>query len=357
MISLTVSFNQIVTVDESGGQAALRLETGSTDREAVYISGSGSEILTFSYTVQTGDLSADLDYLSNSALTLNGATIRNASGDDAELTLPAVGGAGSIAGQHNILVDGVLPVVTSVNVPANGYYQEGDVLNFTVELDENVIVNTAGGTPYLEVIIGTAAVEAAYASGSGTHSLAFRYTVQPGQQDLDGIALGSGIVLDGGAIRDAAGNDARLTLNNVAPTDNVFVYSVKPGVTLSTAAASPVNQAFTVTLQFSEAVTGFTLGDITAANTGLSFLQTTDNITYTALVTPLADGAVSLQVPAGVARNIGNNDNTASNTLSLVYDGTAPAVTSVDVPAGGYYGAGETLEFTVHFNENLAVNT
>ncbi|MFC3197128.1 MBG domain-containing protein [Parapedobacter deserti] len=356
VIILTVSFDQAVIVDVINGSPTLVLETGSIDREATYVSGSGSNTLTFTYTVQAGDLSADLDYESTGALTLNGATIRNASGDHAILTLPAVGGVNSIAGQHDIIIDGVAPAVTSVAVPANGYYLEDDVLTFTVQFNENVIVDAGVGIPYLGLTIGTTGVQAPYISGSGTNSLAFRYTVQPGEQDLDGVVLGSDIRLNGGTIRDIAGNDVVPILNSVAATNGVFVYAITPGVTLSTTAVSPVREAFTVSIAFTEPVTGFTTADLSVANATVSNLQTADNITYTALVTPVADGAVSIQVLADAAQNIGNNGNTASNTLSLVYDGTAPAVTSVAVPAGGTYRSGDVLSFTVHFSEDVSVS-
>ncbi|MCE6983187.1 hypothetical protein EI534_38755, partial [Pseudomonas frederiksbergensis] len=92
-ISVTVSFDQTVVVDTSGGAPSLLLETGLVDRLASYVSGSGSTTLTFSYVVQAGDLSSDLDYTSTSALSLNGATIKSVHSDDAVLTLPTVGGA------------------------------------------------------------------------------------------------------------------------------------------------------------------------------------------------------------------------------------------------------------------------
>src|SRR5690606_38733550 len=58
-------------------------------------------------------------------------------------------------------------------------------------------------------------------------------------------------------------------------------------------------------------------------------------ITYTVLVTPDTDGKVSVEVPAGVAVNIGNNGNTASDMLELDYDGTAPAAPSAPAAEAG----------------------
>lgn len=326
VVSLTVAFDQVVMVDESGGKPGLLLETGSTDREAVYVSGSGSNMLTFAYTVQAGDASADLDYASTAALALNGGTIQNAAGLDAVLTLPATGGANSIAGQHAIVIDGVAPEVTSVAVPADGYHVAGDALDFTVHFSENVTVDATGGRLHLEVTIGTAVVQAGYVSGSGSNALVFRYVVQAGEVDLDGIAVSGSLVLNGATARDAAGNDALPALNNVGTTTGVLVYAVRPSVTLSTPVSSPVNAPFTVSAVFSEAVTGFTAADINATNATVANLQTSDNITWTALVSPAADGVVSVQVPENVAVNIGSNLNTASNILDVSYDNTAPTV-------------------------------
>jgi hypothetical protein len=226
-ITVTVSFDQAVTVNTTGGSPTLPLETGATDRLATYVSGSGSGTLTFSYTVQADDLSADLDYQSTGALTLNGATIRSATNVDALLTLPATEGVNSISGQHDIVVDGVAPVVASVSVPANGTYTAGQNLDFVVGLSEAVSVS---GRPRLAITLDTGGtVYANYIGGSGTHALVFRLTVSAGQQDLTGIQIGASIDLNGGTLRDAAGNDAVLTLNS-GSTAGVLVDGVAPTV-------------------------------------------------------------------------------------------------------------------------------
>ena len=251
--------------------------------------------------------------------------------------------------------DVTAPVITSVTVPANGYYKAGDVLNFAVNASEIINVNTTGGTPYLTITIGVTPVQATYVSGSGTSALTFSYTVQPGDMDMNGITLNS-LQLNGGTIRDVATNNANVTLNNVGNTTSVFVNTAIPTVTLSTAAPALVNAPFTISVTFSEVVTGLTSSDFTVTNATTGVPTTTNNITYTVLVTPVADGSVSIQVPANAAVNIGSNANTASNTLSLTYDATAPMVTSVDVPANGYYRIGDNLTFTVHTNEIVNVN-
>ena len=55
--------------------------------------------------MQSGDSSADLDYAATNSLALNGGTIRDVAANDATLTLPTVGGANSLAGNKDIVID------------------------------------------------------------------------------------------------------------------------------------------------------------------------------------------------------------------------------------------------------------
>ena len=87
------------------GSPRLQLETGATDRFASYVSGSGTNTLTFDYTVVNGDATSDLDYLSTSALGLNGGTIKDDATNNASLTLPSPGAAGSLGFNKNIVID------------------------------------------------------------------------------------------------------------------------------------------------------------------------------------------------------------------------------------------------------------
>lgn len=101
-ISIQVTFDVAVNVV---GNPRLLLETGTTDRYATYSSGSGSTSLTFSYTVQAGDTSNDLDYVATTSLELNGGTIRNLSSLDASLTLAAPAAAGALGANKAIVID------------------------------------------------------------------------------------------------------------------------------------------------------------------------------------------------------------------------------------------------------------
>ncbi len=116
-INVTVAFSE--AVDIVGGSPILTLETGTTDRTAIYTSGSASTSLSFSYQVQAGDISSDLAYLSTTALASNGATIKDAAGNDATLTLPVIGSGASLSGSKNIVIDTQAPTKPVVSTPSS----------------------------------------------------------------------------------------------------------------------------------------------------------------------------------------------------------------------------------------------
>ena len=72
-VTLTVSFNNAVTVDTTGGTPTLSLNDGGT---ATYSGGSGTTALTFLYTVAAGQ---NIDDLTVAGMNLNGDTIKNGS--------------------------------------------------------------------------------------------------------------------------------------------------------------------------------------------------------------------------------------------------------------------------------------
>ncbi|WP_119080661.1 Ig-like domain-containing protein [Chitinophaga alhagiae] len=341
-LTFTVNYNEGVSVT---GTPSLPVTIGAATVQALYTGGSGTAALAFSYTVQNGETDAD-GITAGTQLQLNGGTLRDEAGNNAATALTG------IQPTTGVFVDAVTPVVNAVNVPANGYYKVNDVLVFKVIFSETVQIT---GFPHLSVTIGSTTRQLTRTGGSMNSEFTFGYTVQNGDLDMDGITIGSNLELNGGTIQDMAGNNAVLTLNNVGNTSQVFVNTVAPTVVLS--GTPSINAPFTLTATFSEAVTGLAAADFTVTNATLSNLLTSDNITYTVLVTPVAEGAVSINLPANVAVNIGHNGNQASNVISYTYDGTAPAVTSVDVPANGYYGTGQHLDLTVHFSENVTVNT
>ncbi len=120
VVPVTVTFTESVVV--ATGTPQLTLATGNPANTAVnYTGGSGTNTLTFTYTVATGNASTDLDYASTAALALNGGTIKDAAGNAAIPTLAAPAAAGSLGANKALVIDTAAPVVTVTRV--NGTLQ------------------------------------------------------------------------------------------------------------------------------------------------------------------------------------------------------------------------------------------
>src|ERR1035437_2144253 len=198
-LDFIATFTKAVNV--ASGTPYITLTVGGLTKHAVYASGTGTTALTFRYTLASGDAGA---LATGTGITLNSGTIQDAVGNSATLAFTAPTTSG-------ITVDAVAPTISSVAPPAGGTYASGQNLDFTATFTKAVTVVTTGGTPYLTLTVGSNTVHASYFSGSGTSALVFRYPAASGDFDVDGVALGSNISLNGGAIKDAAGNDATST--------------------------------------------------------------------------------------------------------------------------------------------------
>ncbi|KMN40574.1 S-layer homology domain-containing protein [Lysinibacillus sp. LK3] len=103
-----------------------------------------------------------------------------------------------------------------------------------------------------------------------------------------------------------------------------LVVNARPAVTISTNKPSPTNSLpIFIAIVFSGSVTGFTVGDIEVTNGNVTALSGIGN-TYTALVSPITDGAVKIKIPEKVVTTSGGALNKASNELQIFYDSTPP---------------------------------
>ena len=125
----------------------------------------------------------------------------------------------------NVFVKATSPDITSVVQPSNSSYIVGDNLDFTVNFNEAVTLNTT--TQSLELIIGAATQNASYLSGNGSSAINFRYTVGVGDLDTNGIDVETFIITNGNTIQDTDGNDA---VNNYSAltTSGILVDGLAP---------------------------------------------------------------------------------------------------------------------------------
>lgn len=446
VITVNVQFDSAVNV---AGIPTLTLETGATDRVLNYVSGSGTNTLSFSYTVQAGDSSADLDYVSSSALSLNGGSIRDGANQSAILTLAAPGAAGSLGANKALVVDGVRPAATNITL-SDTALSIGETATVTITFAERVVgldtadFTVAGGTlTGLSSADGGLTWTATFTPDSNLSDATNVITLDnTGVMDLAGN-IGSGttdsvnyaidtqrptasIVVTDTALRAGQSTTvtitfseavvglttadfivANATLSNLTTSDNItWTATLTPGANVTDAtnlitldnfgytdiAGNPggaptdsnnyaidtqrptaisvlvtdttlkAGQSTTVTVTFSETVTGLDTGDFSVANGTLSNLSSSDGgLTWTATLTPDADVTDATNLitldNTGYTDAAGNTGTGATDSNNYAIDSKAPAVTSVGVPANGTYVAGDALDFTVNFDEAVTVDT
>ena len=215
-IDVTVTFDQEVEVDGTPLLSLYLGEKGNTSwRGARYHHGSGSRYLTFRYQVQPTDRDDDGIFVSKAVTGSDhnpdhGFSGRiYAKGTDVQVDYSHPGKGP----ERHHLVDGrPLALRTQVtSTPPGGWsaYRANQVIELSMMFDIEVEVE---GEVSLALYVGMdgdnwdeARRFASYLRGSGSDTLVFGYTVQPGDMDTEGIMIA------GGSIFDNFGGDGRIT--------------------------------------------------------------------------------------------------------------------------------------------------
>jgi hypothetical protein len=201
VVTLTMNFTESVRVNTGGGTPRLILNNGGT---ATYTGGSGSNALTFAYTVGalgSGENIVDLRLAATNALSLNGATIADDAGNAAIRTA-----ANNYNPAGTLQIDTTAPALTKVLVsPTGGEVITGHAVKITLDTNEAV---TVSGAPVLLLNDGgTASYDAVHSTAT---ALVFNTTVAAAEVTTDLVV--SGIQLPSTAsIADLAGNNASLS--------------------------------------------------------------------------------------------------------------------------------------------------
>ena len=312
-------------------------------------------------------------------------TYTDPSGDDAFAIQDLAGNdaATFTTGNINATPDTTAPRVINVisydvsSLLVAGHHMQGSQIPIRVEFDE--VVNVTG-SPTLTLETGTTDRQATYTGGGGTSVLSFLYTVQAGDgsQDLDCTGTFS-LTLNGGTIRDAASNNANLTLPNPGQTNSLgynndivvdttaptFVSSKVTGTTLTITLSDlnpldninpPLASAFAVTVNS----VSRSLTDVAVNSTARQVILTlasavssgnTVSVTYT---DPTAgNDSLALQDLAG------NDAATFTESVqNLSGDITPPLLVSInDNDADNEVYVGASMTYTVTFNEDIDDST
>ncbi|MBI6617803.1 DUF4347 domain-containing protein [Pseudomonas corrugata] len=207
-----------------------------------------------------------------------------------------------------------------------------------------------------EAVTGFTAADLTVANGtvtglsSGDGGITWTGTLTPSASTSDASNL---ITLDNTGVSDAAGNAGSGTTDS----NNYAIDTARPTATVVVADPTVgAGETSVVTITFSEAVTGFTLADMTVANGSLSGLSTSDNITYTATFTPSAGVSDATNLitlnNTGVVDGAGNTGSGTTDSNNYAVDTQRPTATIV--VADTALSVGETSLVTITFSEAVS---
>ena len=249
-------------------------------------------------------------------------------------------GAGS-TNSTSFSIDTLLPTATIVM--SDTELKIGETSQVTITFNQAVT-----GFSNADLTIANGTLSAVSSSDGG---LTWTATFTPSNNITDASNL---IILDNSGVQAlASGNvgagdsvSGNYLVDTQRPTATVVVQTDHLGV----------GSTSVVTITFSEAVTGFTLADLTTDNGVLSNLSTSDNITYTATLTPLAgitqgNNYIVLD-NTGVTDAAGNTGSGTSSSNAYIVDSQPPTATIV--VANPTLLAGQTTQVTITFSEAVS---
>lgn len=222
-------FDMVYNTDvDVSGDARVRIYVGydggyraASLRHARYQRGSGTNLLRFAYTIAPGDDDhrGPMIGYGDPADGFHGSGDIVAAGTSVGHN-PWFSGSGRLT-EH--LIDtrpANLRSVTIASQPSDGIaYRVGEIVRVAAEFSEPV---TYSGDLEVELEIGQATRRASFsAGGSAPEQALFAYTIAAGDFDGDGIGIGANSLrLNGGSIRDQAGNHASVSHDVVAATSS-----------------------------------------------------------------------------------------------------------------------------------------
>ena len=410
IIRVQVRFHEAVRRIDGNPQLALTL--GMQTKQADYLACSSGfrssvnfcRLAFFGYIVQPADSDSDGISISANALTLNGATIRDASGTNANLSLSGYT-VSDVAGHKVAGSINRLPSVATMrtSIPQSGdTYGVGEIIEATITFSRLVKVT---GAPQLTLGIGTQTKQAVY-SGCTRDSwtdpaglcedLKFQYVVQSSDSDADGISIAAdALTLNGGTIQGAAGSNANLSLGTHALTNfairkvdgNIdrtpavnylnFSYDSRP----QTGDTYGVTEIVEIEVSFTEAVKvsgspylSLTIGTQTrqASNHRTGFLSPYLTFRYVVQASDTDANGISIGANS-IALNGGTIQDSGGNNANLDHDAVGDVASrkvdgSIDHPPTirriwywpkrqrtNTYGATEAIDVEVDFSETVTV--
>ncbi|MFJ3486908.1 Ig-like domain-containing protein [Pseudomonas sp. NPDC090202] len=251
------------------------------------------------------------------------------------------GNAGSgTTSSGNFTIDTMAPTATIV--VADSSLKIGETSLVTITFSEAVT-----GFTNADLSIANGTLSAVSTSDGG---LTWTATLTPTASITDASNV---ITLDNSGVQGVSSGNAGVGVSN---SNNYAIDTQRPTATIVVAdTALGVGQTSQVTITFSEAVSGFTVADLTVENGTLSGLTTSDNITWTATLTPMAGVTDTTNLitfdTSGVTDAAGNTGSGITLSNNYVVDSQRPTATIVMTDTD--LRPGETSQVTITFSEKV----
>ena len=271
------------------------------------------------------------------ATTLSWSGVTLAGAGTLKLKIADAAGNDGAHASHAFTFDDVAPTATIVVADTNLTGAETSLVTITFS---EAVANFSNAD--LSVANGTLG-----AVGSGDGGITWSATLTPTLGLIDATNV---ITLNQAGLTDIAGNPGVGT----SDSNNYAISTMVPTATITLSdSALKIGDTASVTIVFSEAVTGFDNADLSVGNGTLSAVGTADNITWNATLTPAAGISAASNVIRLDNTGVVNGANVAgvghTDSANYVVDQIRP--TAAVVVAGGALKAGETSLVTITFSE------
>lgn len=225
--------------------------------------------------------------------------------------------------------------------PKSGVFEYGTTFSAISDVQVTFSGNQLGFNEGVRLVLGTQVFNLG-TDATTSQSPPFTRNIALNNETLEDLADGTidalvSVYLRNGATFSPMAISTRLKL--------AFEGTEGPPITFPKATIAdftgPLNGPQFAQITLSEDATDFVVGDLTLTNATATLSGS--GASYTAVLTPLADGPIALSIAAATFTDAAGNLNTASNEVTSTFDGTAPTVTvtsSTDSFAG-------TAPFTV----------
>ena len=303
-INITATMSEDVSV---GASITVTLDTGDT----VVLTRATSTTLTGTYTVGTGDNSADLTVLS---YTLTSAPTDTAGNATTSTALPT--GANNIAGAQAIVIDTTPPTLSSATANTAG-------TQVTLTFSEPINATTAVASDFA-VSVGSTSITVSAVSVSGSTVI---LTLGTSADTGDVISVvytapASNSATSNSAIQDTVGVDAvSFTTNATVPATTTTTANQGGGGSAQTSTATSTTTTTTTTTT-STTTTKVPAANATTTTTRRNRPTTTSTTTTTTAFTPLAP--LQTLVPTTSSAVAGAGAGTSRDTAPLPIQFTEP---------------------------------